>query len=1049
MSLVETNSAEVKGMVDALFAAPSAEAAEAAASKIVEGGLGVVKGTNVTGLLKEAAGNKKSKEAREGAMLLYAGLASSKARALEPALAELLGPALELLGDKQKPVQTAAEAAVAAVVKAIQPHECVPANYLPSLIEALKSSKWQTKVTALQTLASLSKTSPKQVAEVMPDILPNVTDLLFDTKADVCKAAKASMTEICSVIDNRDIEPFVPHLVSAMSNPEEVSECIQQLAATTFVQVVARAELALIEPLLARGFKERKHQVSRQCAVIVVNMSKLVEKATEAAPLFPKLIPALERAGEDVSDPEARAKCSEAFEQMSRLAVRAEELAAALQSLTVSAIVDQLKPKLNAPEAADDLIKYAAVLVSQLANMQEWGKEQWQANMVPYLSALVPEDRAAEIAEELRAGCEEVYAKAEKQEEEDEDAEELCNCKFTLAYGSKILLHNTEMRLMRGYRYGLLGANDSGKTTLMRAIANEQVDGFPPATELRTVFVEADIQGEMSHLSCIDYVFMDERIKNCGIPRDEVTACLKTVGFTDKMCENGVSTLSGGWRMKLALARAMLQKADILLLDEPTNHLDVINVAWVQNYLNSLTNVTSIIVSHDSGLLDNVCTHILQIEDLKLHLFKGNLSAFVKLKPQAKSFFELKSTKGLKFNFPAPGYLEGVTSKGKPLMKMDGVTFTYPGNDKPTITGITVRVSLSSRVACVGVNGAGKSTMIKLLTGELEPQEGTVWKHPNAKVAYVAQHAFHHIENHLNKTPNEYILWRYQGGEDKEGLEKVTMKFTEEEKEKMSKKSVWEIEDPDGKLQRVKRVVKRLTGMRKELKKKYTYEVEWEGMKADDNSYVTQEDLEKNGWEKVVKQVNEKIAAREGAYRRPLTKANVEKHIEDIGLDKEYGTHHRISALSGGQKVKVVLAAALWAQPHIIILDEPTNYLDRESLGALAEAIRGYEGGVVMITHNNQFCSELCPETWVLEKGEDGIGHLDCKGDPDWMKHQTEANDKVEFKAMDEVVDALGNVSKVKKPKKTKLSRKELKAREKAKKRAMELGEDWPSSDED
>merc|ERR1719203_2390722 len=234
-------------------------------------------------------------------------------------------------------------------------------------------------------------------------------------------------------------------------------------------------------------------------------------------------------------------------------------------------------------------------------------------------------------------------------------------------------------------------------------------------------------------------------------------------------------------RMKLALARAMLQRADILLMDEPTNHLDVINVAWVKKYLNSLTDVTAIIVSHDSSLLNDCCTNMMSISNLKLDMFKGNLDELVKIKPALRSFFVMTESK-LKFKFPQPGPIEGVKSKGKALMKMAKCTYTYPVNDTPTLFDISVQVSLSSRVACVGENGAGKSTMIKLLVGEIEPQEGDVWKHPNARIAYVAQHAFHHIENHVDKTPNEYIRWRYANqGEDKESLVKVTMQFSDEE----------------------------------------------------------------------------------------------------------------------------------------------------------------------------------------------------------------------------------------------------------------------------
>ena len=129
-----------------------------------------------------------------------------------------------------------------------------------------------------------------------------------------------------------------------------------------------------------------------------------------------------------------------------------------------------------------------------------------------------------------------------------------------------------------------------------------------------------------------------------------------------------------------------------------------------------------------------------------------------------------------------PGPIEGVKSRSKALMKMSKCDFTYPGNTNPTLFNISIQVSMASRVGCVGENGAGKSTMIKVLTGEVVPQTGDVWRHPNARVAYVAQHAFHHIEDHLNKTPNEYIRWRYANGEDKESLVKVSMQMTDEEK---------------------------------------------------------------------------------------------------------------------------------------------------------------------------------------------------------------------------------------------------------------------------
>jgi len=648
---------------------------------------------------------------------------------------------------------------------------------------------------------------------------------------------------------------------------------------------------------------------------------------------------------------------------------------------------------------------------------------QWEKNIASQFTPFFDKEKAAAAAEKVREEASKMLVIPDDDDEED-DAEELCNCQFTLAYGTKILLHNTKMKLKRGKNYGLLGGNDSGKTTLMRSIANNQVEGFPDTSQVRTVFVEADIQGEQSHLSCVEYVVADPKVQAMNIPEEDVRKVMETVGFRPDgkaKPDHAVSTLSGGWRMKLALARAMLQRADILLMDEPTNHLDVINVAWVKNYLNSLTDVTAIIVSHDSGLLNDCCTHILSIENLKLRTFKGNLDEFAKVSPDIRAYFSLKASSKT-FKFPQPGPIDGVRSKGKALMKMNDCTFTYPCNDTPTLFNINVQVSLSSRVACIGENGAGKSTMIKLLVGETIPQTGLVWKHPNARIAYVAQHAFHHIENHLGKTPNEYIRWRYaNNGEDKESLVKDSMIFTDDEIKLQKKPYEIQFTDPEsGKIQKYKKVVSELMGGRKSNKQKeYEYEVRYAGSTVDSGEYLPQKILKKMGWDKAMKAVDLKIAQRSGLYIRPLSTKNVEEHLEDCGLDREFGTHYRMSALSGGQKVKVVLAAAMWNQPHILVLDEPTNYLDRESLGALAGAIETFDGGVVIISHNNEFTQALCPETWLMD-----AGHLETKGDADWMlKQDVKIDDQQQIS---EMTDAAGNVSKVKGQKK-KLSKKEEK----------------------
>lgn len=958
---------------------------------------------------------------------------------------DCLGTCLTLAVHKNKDVVTAAEEAAFAICEKINPFGLK--SLLPAIFaELVVEKKWQIRELALKCLSKFSAIAPKQMGDALPEVIPEVTACMWDTKKQVKVAATEAMKSALDVIGNKDIEHMTDKILDAITKPKEVPEIMHKMAGVTFVQSVESPALAMVVPLLLRGLREKKIATQRQSAVIINNMSKLVDNPLDAAPFLPLLLPALEQNAKSIADPEARDVTEKAVAQLNRLKGLADKQASVRGD--ISKLEGEFTKALGVENPEGGLltvIKFACIIATSMMDLHYMEDVQWIKLVASQFTAFIPEEKAKAATEKVREEAEKMLVIPDEEEEED-DAEELCNCTFTLAYGTKILLHNTKMRLMRGKRYGLLGQNDCGKTTLMRAIANNQVEGFPDTSQVRTVFVEADIQGEQSHLSCIEYIAIDSKIQAMNISTDEIRKTLALVGFTDDgkaKPNHAVSTLSGGWRMKLALARAMLQKADILLLDEPTNHLDVINVAWVKTYLNSLTNVTSIIVSHDSGLLNDCCTHIMAFDNLKLRTFKGNLDEYVKEHPSARSFFTLKAS-SLKFKFPQPGPIEGVKSKGKALMKMANCTFTYPCNEKPTLFDITVQVSLSSRVACIGENGAGKSTMIKLLVGEIEPQVGDVWKHPNARVAYVAQHAFHHIETHLDKTPNEYIRWRFSNnGEDKESLVKVTLQFTEEElKLQRTPFEIQVVDEASGKISKIKKVVGELIGGRKQNKsKEYEYEVRYAGSTVDAGEYLPGKTLKKMGWEKAMKAVDLKIAQTAGMFVKPLSTKNVEEHLEGCGLAREFGTHYRMAALSGGQKVKVVLAAAMWMQPHIVILDEPTNYLDRESLGALAGAIEEFAGGVIIISHNNEFVSQLCPETWVMD-----AGHLETKGDADWMlKQDTKIEEQQQITDM---VDAAGNKIEITLEKK-KLSKKEEKALVKKIKQKLKDGEKLDSDEEE
>jgi len=246
------------------------------------------------------------------------------------------------------------------------------------------------------------------------------------------------------------------------------------------------------------------------------------------------------------------------------------------------------------------------------------------------------------------------------------------------------------------------------------------------------------------------------------------------------------------------------------------------------------------------------------------------------------------------------------------------------------------------------------------------------------------------------------------------------MQLTEVEKKQQGTPLMISWKDADGKTIQQKQAVKEFTGVRRQDRSDYLYEVLFLGQdRSGTGTFLDMKTLVKMGWEKECKAIDTRIAQTAGQYVRTLSSSMVEQHLADIGLEAEFATHYRMGALSGGQKVKVVMAAALWNQPHILILDEPTNYLDREALGALANAIEGFGGGVVIISHNSEFVSQICKEEWIMD-----AGHLTTKGDSGWMDRvQDKMDDQAAITTM---VDAFGNKSEVKQ--KRKMNKKEERA---------------------
>jgi len=903
--------------------------------------------------------------------------------------------------------------------------------FIPMLYQRFQSLKWQTKKGALMLLGSFSEIRKEIVQRNLPSMILELISMTSDVKKEVKEQVRICFEQLCSVIDNVDVIQIIPDVIKGYMEPVKYAkDALDRLVATSFINEMDLSTMGLLVPILIKGMREKKVSVQRCAALVIGNLCKLVNDPRTAAEFYPILKPILERGYEEIAIEEVRNVCKTSLDTLQRVASEASEISKDILSEDeLIAFIESQVDVANCKILLQHIGKmcYGNVL-GNVRNMDEW-----KECMIDYLDVLF-EDK-----DKMNTVIQNIYDKGienltpEKVDPEDEE-EDLCNAQFSLAYGTRVLLHQTPFRVKIGRKYGLVGPNGAGKSTLMKSIAGGNLQGFPE--HLVTVYVECEIIGEKAEMSVLEYIMSDEKVKMRECTEDAVKNMLTSMGFgvnrTSAAIDAGVSTLSGGWRMKLALSRAMLLNPDMLLLDEPTNHLDEFAVKWLTDYLKDLKTCTCLVVSHDTKFLDDVCTNIIHYENLKLKTYKGNLSDFVRQKPEAKAYYELSSDI-VAFKFPEPGPLDGVKSLTKAVMRTRNIYFQYPTAPHPQLIDVSIQCSLASRVAVVGVNGAGKSTLVKVMVGELEPNQGEVERHPNLRVAYVAQHAFTHIEEHLDKTPVEYIMWRYRSGFDKEMVEKDAVVMTNEEMEAIRNRAK---EEKSG---IIEEIIGRRTG-----KKENEYEVVWEG-DGRENSWLSRSEILKMGYKKMLDEKDQQIAMESMLGQRKLTTGEIQKHFDGFGLEPAFAQHTKMGALSGGQKVKVVLGAGMWNLPHLIILDEPTNFLDRDSLGALASAIKDFKGGIFMISHNAEFYNALCPEKWILESGR-----LTVMG-AEWMEEVEKARKKAEKLAKrelklneeEEEKDALGNtIKKEKKLETLELSKAERKKLMKRRKDMVKNGED-------
>ncbi|CAE6972288.1 ABCF3 [Symbiodinium natans] len=567
-----------------------------------------------------------------------------------------------------------------------------------------------------------------------------------------------------------------------------------------------------------------------------------------------------------------------------------------------------------------------------------------------------------------------------------------CIPNLILMYGGSVkpLLSNTRFELRRGRRYGIVGQNGAGKTTLMSRVA---VGDLPGMEQLKCYHLEHE--GILDNIdrktSCSEFV----KLKCEGIDSHSTDKYLHDVGFDSDMFSKQVGELSGGWKMRLALACAVAQGADVFLLDEPTNHLDSVAVKWLQSYLVSQgKRITAMIISHDAGFLNHACTDIVHFtKEGKLVYYEGNFDTFrekTKLDAEgAKSVLTVRGHEGKTgddqdkpaekqlgvlpadgdedgMRFPMPGKIEGLGTASKPVATVTNLNFKYFEDAPLVLKGVTVRLTMGSRIGVVGRNGAGKSTLLNLLAGELLPPEdesgevSAVWRHRNLRLAYIAQHHFFHLSEFLKSTPLHYFQTRFRQGYDEETQRRLTLPQSEEEaqyRKDMGAKHGKRGKEVEALLSRQKRG------------RQILYEVKWKGLDdAKQNTYEPLTKLRLLGVEKMCAALDDRIACAETALR-PLSTREIVKHLEPFGITENMTCHRMIEGFSAGQKSKLMMAAAMWTKPHVIAFDEPTNYLDFQTVSSLAKAIKLFKGGTIVVTHNAEFLQETCDEIWHVEDG--------------------------------------------------------------------------------
>jgi ATPase subunit of ABC transporter with duplicated ATPase domains len=515
---------------------------------------------------------------------------------------------------------------------------------------------------------------------------------------------------------------------------------------------------------------------------------------------------------------------------------------------------------------------------------------------------------------------------------------------ITMQFGAKPLFENVSVKFGEGFRYGLIGANGSGKSTFMKIIAGElepSAGNISKDAHERMAFLRQDqfayedqrvidvvMMGHQEMWACMqekDAIYMnpeateedylhaaelEHHFAEFGGYTAEARAgeLLLGVGIPSEQHYGPMSEVAPGWKLRVLLTQALFADPDILLLDEPTNNLDIATIRWLENVLND-RNSTMIIISHDRHFLNQVCTHMADLDYGKITVYPGNYDDFMEASSMARQQQKNANDRAKERIAELQDFVrrfsankskaKQATSRVKLIEKLkpedvkpssrqypwirfeydekeklhrqaveiENLSFAYPGSDKKLFNNLDLTLNAGDRLAVIGENGVGKSTLLKLMMGELTPQFGSIKWTEKARLGYYAQDHAEDFKSDTNLTDwvSEYARANAAEGEDLETLIRGTLG--------------------------------RLLFSGDEVKK-------------------------------------------------------------------------AVRVISGGEQGRMIFGKLMLMKPNVLVMDEPTNHLDMESIESLNSALEKFKGTLVFVSHDREFVSSLA--TRILEIRMDG-----------------------------------------------------------------------------